>query len=124
MSGIDEIAAERKRQIELEGWTEKHDDQHKDRSLALVAALYATPIELFKVERCRNGGMTISDAWPWWSSDPDPQGRGGRAPSWDKRKLHDERRRLVIAGALLAAEIDRIDRADAKARALAETAVA
>lgn len=30
MSVIDEIAAERRRQIEVEGWTPEHDDEHPD----------------------------------------------------------------------------------------------
>ena len=39
MSVIDEIAAERKRQIEAEGWTSEHDDQeHEGGALAIAAA--------------------------------------------------------------------------------------
>lgn len=37
-SGIDLIAAERQRQIEEEGWTPDHDDQHTNGELALAAA--------------------------------------------------------------------------------------
>ena len=31
---LDDVAAERQRQIESEGWSEAHDDEHDDRSLA------------------------------------------------------------------------------------------
>lgn len=110
MAGIDDIAAERKRQVEAEGWSASHDDKHTDKSLALVAALYATPVPLFEKTDLELGGITFSDPWPWWAKDHDPQGRGGPVRNWDKRTIHDERKRLVIAGALLAAEIDRIDR--------------
>jgi len=41
MSVLDEIAAERRRQIE-KGYTAEHDDQHVDGELADAAAAYAT----------------------------------------------------------------------------------
>ncbi|PZQ21140.1 MAG: hypothetical protein DI569_12810, partial [Sphingopyxis macrogoltabida] len=40
-SAIDDIAAERRRQVEAEGWTPDHDDEHGDGSLAAAAATYA-----------------------------------------------------------------------------------
>lgn len=43
MNGAELIAAERQRQIEREGWTPSHDDQHIHGELAAVAACYATP---------------------------------------------------------------------------------
>ena len=46
-TGIELISKERQRQIEEEGWTPEHDNQHTEGELALVAALYATPIKLF-----------------------------------------------------------------------------
>lgn len=80
--GAGEIAAERQRQKEVEGWTPEHDDQHTDGSLATVAACYIAP------------GYA---KWPKsWSQD------------WWKPK--DRRADLVRAGALIAAEIDRLDR--------------
>lgn len=48
-SGIDLIAAERRRQIE-KGWTAEHDDQHDDREL-----LYAAEAYMFG----------DPDSWPW-----------------------------------------------------------
>lgn len=107
---IAEVAAERRRQVEKEGWSERHDDQHTDRSMALAAALYASPIDLKEVEVRANGDIFVSDPWPWKFIAP-VDSRGGSGNAWDKRQKHDQRRRLVIAAALIIAEIERIDRA-------------
>ena len=98
-TGIEKITDERQRQIEKEGWTPEHDEQHEEGELALVAALYATPIPLLQQITGRYGGPEFADPWPdSWDDE------------WDKRKKHRKLRRLVIAGALIAAEIDRIQR--------------
>jgi hypothetical protein len=34
VTGIERIAAERKRQVEVEGWMPEHDKQHKNSELA------------------------------------------------------------------------------------------
>jgi hypothetical protein len=113
-SGVDLIAQERRRQIEVEGWDEKHDRwSHTDGELAVAACCYATPKPLFvhevravQINDSRgleaNGYrydvenvMDYYDPWPW-------------DDEWDKRDKHDRIRKLVIAGALLAAEIDRL----------------
>lgn len=102
MNGIESIAAERQRQIDVEGWTPEHDDEHTDETLALVAALYAAPFKLYSAES-GPGWFQFDDPWPSsWDE------------SWDGREQHDRRRRLEIAGALIAAEIDRRDRAAAR----------
>lgn len=88
-TGIDYIAAERKRQQEVEGWTPEHDRQHEEGELAIAAACYA--LEGTYCQALVDG----EDAWPW-------------DEKWDKRKKHDVIRRLEIAGALIAAEIDRL----------------
>ena len=90
------IAKERLRQIEVEGWTAAHDDrEHRSGELVAAAVLYATlwPIKMWE------GGTEkwVEDPWPWDTE-------------WDKRDEHDRVRRLVIAGALIAAEIDRLQR--------------
>lgn len=46
-------------------------------------------------------GVMFVDPWPW-------------PMSFDNRQQHDQLRRLVIAGALIAAEIDRIKAAEEK----------
>lgn len=96
MTGIELIAEERQRQIKQEGWTPEHDDEQESGELALAAACYAVEGD--------DAGCFVAepvmgeDAWPW-------------SPEWDKRKKHDRVRRLAIAGALIAAEIDRLQRA-------------
>ena len=67
MTGVELIAAERKRQIEEEGWTAEHDDQtHGIGDLAIAGACYVTP-----------GVYGIGDppaGWPWhpkwWKPSP------------------------------------------------------
>ena len=113
MNGIQLIDQERQRQINNDGWTFKHDDKHTDGSLALAAALYATPQKLYiKDMRNRSHVIKLGDSGarievPCTEKlyhDPWPDG-------WvDKRKKHNRMRCLVIAGALIAAEIDRLER--------------
>jgi len=87
----DDVLAERMRQVEREGWNHEHDDLHRDGGLAQAAACYAA----------HAGGMPQSGygSMPYWPWDDD----------WWKPK--DPRRDLVRAGALILAEIERIDRA-------------
>lgn len=81
------IVDERLRQQYEEGWDESHDDQHVDEELAYAAAYYACP---------RLAGDT--PYWPW-------------DPEWDKSKKHSRESQLIIAGALILAELERLDRA-------------
>lgn len=90
-----DIAAERRRQIEAEGWTPEHDDAHSDGQMATAAACYA--ISAHNVIRYKR--ITMPSWWPWDSK-------------WWKPST--TRRDLVKAGALIAAEIERIDRAAQK----------
>ncbi|HUX16326.1 MAG TPA: hypothetical protein VMW52_07615 [Phycisphaerae bacterium] len=90
MTGVERIAAERQRQIEQEGWTPEHDDKHVRWEMAVAAACYAV----------HNTTAIVKDGagnpgWPW-------------DEKWDKRNKHNRIRRLEIAGALIAAEIDRL----------------
>lgn len=86
------LAEERWRQIEVEGWTAGHDDDHYDGELARAAEAY-----LFRYADGANA--TIPGMWParWhhrhWKPSDDPI------------------RNLVKAGALILAEIDRLLRA-------------
>ena len=89
--GIELIAVERRRQIEKEGWTAEHDKQHKKGEMALAAACYAIPEE----RRYDMSPIIEGDVWPW-------------APKWWKPTPGDRVRELTKAGALIAAEIDRI----------------
>lgn len=83
-----DVLAERRRQVEVEGWTPEHDDKHCNRSLAMAAACYCEPRYRFHNE--------APTAWPW-------------DKTWWKPTT--PRRDLVKAAALILAEIERIDRA-------------
>jgi len=97
-TGIELIAAERQRQIEVEGFTAEKDDLSGSNQFALAAACYALP------ERTRNSlwmfdKPLIWHLWPWlmeyWKPTPD-------------NRIQE----LTKAGALIAAEIDRLNRKD------------
>lgn len=98
--GLALITAERRRQVDVEGWSPSHDDEHTDGAMAAAAACYATFASLSDVRRNSAGTRErMLDDWPW-------------EPEWWKPS--DRVRDLVKAGALIAAEIDRLQR---KARA-------
>jgi hypothetical protein len=100
--GIRRIAAERLRHFTEEGWSAAHDAGHVHGELSLVACCYAAPRPIYIMEQAERGIYVLfADPWPesW-------------APEHDKRGKHDRLRRLEIAGALIAAEIDRIICAD------------
>lgn len=91
MTGAELIATERQRQIEKEGWSSEHDDQHDRFELTKAAIVYA----IFSF----NMGTTFLNFkaafWPWEKQFWKPKGR-----------IHN----LTVAGALIAAEIDRLIR--------------
>lgn len=102
-AGLKRIAAERDRQVHAEGFDFAHDDAHTDESLAMAAACYASPYLIYRIEHDEaTGDERVVDAWPESFSE-----------DWDKRELHDRVRQLEIAGALIAAELDRLLRAGA-----------
>ncbi|WP_425404584.1 hypothetical protein [Hwanghaeella sp.] len=96
-SGAARIYQERRRQVWDEGWTAEHDDAHGRGVLAAAAVCYiqhatGTPYR-DNIEAYRSAPPP--DGWPWdavWWKPKQPQ------------------RDLVRAGALLAGEIDVIDR--------------
>lgn len=108
LSGAALIAAERRRQLEEEGWSPEHDDTHEDGELAIAAACYAIPDDGDLTEPVRFPTRSIVDGeripplWPWEGRDY-------------KRTPHDRERELVKAGALIAAEIDRLRRLEPSA---------
>ena len=98
-----DIKIERERQVLVEGWTPKHDDQHADGELAFAASRYAEHASRpDKTRRAREKRSATPLLWPW-------------AERWWKPK--DRRRDLVRAAALIVAEIERLDRASAKGAA-------
>lgn len=96
MSGADLIAAERWRQMESEGFSPEHDDKHQRGDLIAAAHAYIHEAETQIVF-----DLPVSSRppkkWPWekewWKPSPDPI------------------RNLTKAAALIAAEIDRLQRA-------------
>ena len=85
-----DVLAERRRQVEAEGWTPEHDDEHDDGELAAAGATYALSAANCIVEQ------PFHRTWPWQNT-------------WWKPTV--PRRDLVKAGALILAEIERLDRA-------------
>lgn len=104
-AAIRDVRAERRRQVEEEGWTAEHDDaEHSNGELAAAAACYANPmavvIDGLGVEIIPPNSDTPPLGWP----DP-----------WDHEwyKPKGRRRDLVRSAALIIAEIELIDRASA-----------
>lgn len=99
-SGIEVIAAERARQIGDEGWDAAHDAYHVNGELVVAAVRYA-------VEHTRRPTIRslLRRVWPWNAR-------------WWKPDTSDPVRNLAKAGALIAAEIDRLQ-ADPAAMAAA-----
>lgn len=94
-TGIDLIAEERQRQVEVEGWTKEHDAEHKNGELAKAAICYADPNVYYHQENRLFRFRIPNKFWP---------------KQWDIYwfKPTDRIRDLVKAGALIAAEIDRL----------------
>jgi hypothetical protein len=88
-TGVELIAEERARQVSEEGWTPEHDDTHDCGEMRRAAAAYA-------LNAYAGPDEAIPACWPWsqrwWKPAPHPM------------------RNLVKAGALIAAEIDRLQR--------------
>ncbi|WP_078670596.1 hypothetical protein [Chitinophaga eiseniae] len=92
-TGVEIIAEERKRQINIEGYHEHHDDRHEAGELADAAMCYCmSPIY-------RPAYNFPPMGWPWIGGEND-----GFKPS--NNRIHE----LAKAGALIAAEIDRLQR--------------
>lgn len=113
--GVLLIASERMRQIEEEHWTSAHDDEHTDGSLAAAAACYAQPIRRMKTiqeTRDESGGRGECPVWREISVRvPTGWPESWSAEYWKPKDLISD---LVRAGALIAAEIDRLLRAKTK----------
>lgn len=99
-NGIELIAEERARQINVEGYEPSHDDEHNRGEMIAAAMCYASVPLLrltYKPEWAESEITEVmATKWPWgeewWKSD------------------NDAVRNLVKAGALIAAEIDRLQR--------------
>lgn len=98
-NGVERIAEERARQVEQLGYTALHDSQHDDHDLAFAAACYASPAPVYLVR------VTEHD-------DPKKHGRAEWVQPWPNEwgdfKRSNRIDELTKAGALIAAEIDRL----------------
>lgn len=107
-TGVSLIAKERKRQIDEEGWSSKHDDKHIWDELALAAAVYAIPRNHRTIIAGSRGESNIQRAlWPFEFHFFKPSTHSDHIPRAEERI-----KELKKAGALIAAEIDRIIRAN------------
>lgn len=89
-AAIEDVLAERRRQVEGEGFSPRHDDHHSPGELARAGACYAVA-----ASQALESHIYDPPPWPW-------------ADAWWKPKT--PRRDLVRASALLIAEIERLDR--------------
>lgn len=105
MTGIDRIAAERRRQIDVEGWTPWHDDTHVEGQLVGAAINYAYLARFIAVFNRHDGALHFGGLPPRMAEWP-----RGWDSSWWKPDYADPIRNLEKAGALIAAEIDRLQR--------------
>jgi hypothetical protein len=98
---VGEIAQERMRQIEQEGWTPGHDDGYRRGQLARAAGCYALHAGgvMDMVNAVDDTGRAVPKWWPW---------------SWSWWKPTDPRRCLVKAGALIVAAIELLDRKEGR----------
>lgn len=92
-----DVLAERRRQVEVKGWTPEHDDEHDTGELAAAGAAYTVaaadelyPLSLGDGNYRENCPPCWPAGWPWKPDDP--------------------RRMLVKGAALILAEIERLDR--------------
>jgi hypothetical protein len=91
-----DVLAERRRQVEAEGYNSTHDDQHEFGEIALAAVCYLLPEAERDIEP-EGWDRTIGERfWPW---------------DWKCWNPKDRRSDLVRGCALGIAEIERLDRA-------------
>jgi len=104
MTGVELIAAERLRQVETEGWSATHDRAaHKHGDLAVAAAELAVD----------GTDSWVTDTYADYEGPIDMC--GSLAKFGHLGTSPDAVRALVIAGALIAAEIDRLSAPTAEA---------
>lgn len=92
-TGIELIAEERQRQIDVEGWTIEHDSGHTEGELSNAGAYYALTDDLIEFINEDWGNDMHLHIWPF-------------NLKWLKRTPENRIRELQKAGALIAAEID------------------
>lgn len=102
LTGVELIAEERKRHEKI-GWTTEHDDEHSAGALAVAGASYALDVA---------SRLAVANGSEYWADEyaTHSQSIWPFDAEWFKPTPKDDIRELVKAGALIAAEIDRIQR--------------
>ncbi len=99
LTGAELISKERERQMSQEGWDAQHDNRHLKAELTQAAICYALDVaKEYETRQWKDMMQMFSTRlWPWdkihWKPTPD-----------------NRIRQLTKAGALIAAEIDRLQR--------------
>ncbi len=98
-TGTELITQERERQMSQEGWDAQHDGKYLKAELAQAAICYTADVAArYETPRWRDELRSLAiHFWPW----------DGK---WWKPTPNDPIRQLTKAGALIAAEIDRLQR--------------
>lgn len=99
-SGSKLITEERQRQIDEEGWTAEHDDELGAGALAVFGACYALDV----AAQISDYSISLKARYAKAAGELLPFDREYWKPTLDRV------RQLVKAGALIAAEIDRLQR--------------
>jgi hypothetical protein len=108
----DDVISERRAQILRDGYHHTHDDGLVAGELAKMAACWAASSvalgSIYTGHQPEQYLLTFHRLWDYqWGADP---GQSLRA---------ERRKKLVVAGALILAEIERLDRAESEALKLA-----
>lgn len=105
---MQEIDDERERQIEKCGWTPEHDDNHDNNELAKLAACYALgQLTVDYAQTDDEVNMYVEIVITPFPYDSVTKKELDKVP---------RRRQLIIAGALIIAELERMERAKNKKR--------
>lgn len=112
-SGTTLISEERNRQVTEEGYDWRRDADYYKEELALAAAVYAIPLDWRDVKAGNQGHTNLQRIlWPWeWKYFKPVYTIGGNSTVEPiGQSIEDRIRELSKAGALIAAEIDRLQR--------------
>lgn len=101
MTGLELIAKERERQIERKGFTADHDDEHVDGEMSWAACYYAMPKNMRILDPLEEISPLCFFRETGWNHH------------WAGRDGKTRIQQLACAGALIAAEIDRLLRREA-----------
>jgi len=107
-TGIELIAEERQEQIEKHEWMAKHDDKHDDGSLINAALICASDGILYRKKEYAHNTTFDKVELHGWKLPIKYNGNIliANYKSTKKERIHQ----LKVAGALIAAEIDRLNR--------------